>query len=105
MKLQGECRGVVDAGKGALLVLVENELDGDKHMVAARCWGKVAEFARKVQPGSRVYVEGRTQSREYNGRWYTDFNVRFVEIEEACDAPKADTNPPAPPPSEDDIPF
>ena len=42
-------------------------------------WGDKTESIRNLQPGANIKVSFNVDSREYNGRWYTD--VRAWEIE------------------------
>lgn len=74
----------------------------------------IANWNDKVSPdmlkiGEQLTVSVNVESREYNGRWYTD--VKMWRAEKPAGAP-ADTPPPftdadAPPPPEepDDLPF
>ena len=73
-------------------------------------WGdKIDEF--RIQPGQELTVSIDLESREYNGRWYTDVKAWKVVAANATaddDPPPADN---APPPvygqsqAGDDIPF
>jgi len=68
-----------------------------------------------LQKDQTVTVHIDLQSREYNGRWYTDVKAWKVEQAQAADqdqAPPAPQAPQAPPPSlpasselDDDLPF
>ena len=42
-------------------------------------WGDKTESIRNLQPGANIKVSFNVDSREYNGRWYTD--VRAWKIE------------------------
>lgn len=78
--------------------------------VCFNLWGdKIDE--NPVKEGDSVKVFFDVESREYNGRWYTD--VKGWKIEQqanvnASDLPPLPEEPPlgsAPPPGEDDLPF
>lgn len=64
-------------------------------------WGeKIEEFA--VQEGEQITVHIDIQSREYNGRWYTDVKAWRVDREEAT--PQGPGHPgPFPEPTESDL--
>ena len=88
------------------------EIPGDyPKQVCFMVWGdKIDQF--KVTEGESMTVHFDLESREYNGRWYTDVKAWRVERPEAGgemgDAPPFDEAPPpneAPPLSDDDIPF
>lgn len=70
---------------------------GAKPNVAVRCWSNILKAkARALQPGATVKVDGELASREWNGKWYTDFEA--IELTGSADGP-----PPLAP--EDDPPF
>ena len=88
------------------------EIPGDyPKQVCFMVWGdKIDQF--KVTEGESLTVHFDLESREYNGRWYTDVKAWRVERPEAGadmgDAPPFDEAPPpneAPPLSDVDIPF
>lgn len=55
------------------------ETIGDRpHYVSISCWGGLADTARTFAAGQLVSVIASVESREFNGRWYTDVKaVRF----------------------------
>lgn len=56
------------------------------------CWGERIDDVRPVQPGTPIKVAVDIESREYNGRWYTDVKVwRFLPVSAGGTPP-----PPAP---------
>ncbi len=73
-------------------------------------WGDKID-QNPVNEGDSVKLSFDLESREYNGRWYTD--VRGWKIEKQTATASADELPPlpdappmdAPPPGEDDLPF
>lgn len=72
-------------------------------------WGdNIDAFA--VKKGERLTAHIDIQSREFNGRWYTDVKAWKVARESGGDAPAPDADEPFPePPSDvdldDDLPF
>ena len=87
------------------------ETPGDyPKQVCFMVWGdKIDQF--QIVEGQELTVHFDLESREYNGRWYTDVKAWRVERPEAGDRPQAEDSPPpppndAPPPDfDDDIPF
>lgn len=55
------------------------ETTGDRpHYVSISCWGGLADTARTFTAGQLVSIIASVESREFNGRWYTDVKaVRF----------------------------
>jgi len=41
---------------------------------------RLAEVARIIKKGDKVFVSGHIESREYNGKTYTDTNCDFVSV-------------------------
>lgn len=85
-----------------------------------RCtaWGRLAEvMGEYLQKGSKVYLEGRLQTRSYEDndgakRYITEVVVQNMEMlgskgdqSNAGTAPGRAATPPAPEPEEDDLPF
>lgn len=81
------------------------EIPGDyPKKVCFMVWGdKIDEL--KIGDGEELTVHVDLESREYNGRWYTDVKAWRVERS----GQDGDTAPPVreepPPPTDDDIPF
>lgn len=42
-------------------------------------WGDKSQDAAKLVPGDKVKVSANVESREYNGRWYTDVRAWKME--------------------------
>lgn len=85
------------------------EIPGDyPKQVCFMVWGdKIDQLA--IEEGQELTVHFDLESREYNGRWYTDVKAWRVERE---DGPQNDGERPVTPdrtsqelPSDDDIPF
>ena len=47
--------------------------------VSISVWGDKTDSLRNLQPGSDVKVSFNVESREYNGRWYTDIKAWRIE--------------------------
>ena len=83
------------------------EIPGDyPKQVCFMVWGdKIDQF--KVSQGETLTVHFDLESREYNGRWYTDVKAWRIERPEGAGA--SDDRPPppdeAPPVFDDDLPF
>lgn len=43
-------------------------------------WRELAEYASIAQPGDTIRAYGRQQSREYNGKTYTDLVCEWISI-------------------------
>jgi len=84
------------------------EIPGDyPKQVCFMAWGdKIDQFG--IKEGENLTVHFDLESREYNGRWYTDVKAWRVERPQHNDAqetpPPIDEAPPAPG-FDDDIPF
>lgn len=78
-------------------------------------WGDKAQEAASLHPGDKVTISANVESREYNGRWYTEVRAwRMVRQSAQPAAPSADAFPPldafapeesAPADKVDDLPF
>ena len=82
------------------------EIPGDyPKQVCFMVWGdKIDQLS--ISEGEELTVHFDLESREYNGRWYTD--VKAWRVDRGQNAPGDDGAPPpdAPPPlMDDDIPF
>lgn len=53
-------------------------------------WGDKTESIRNLQPGANIKVSFNVDSREYNGRWYTDVRAWKIETGGATSAPSND---------------
>ena len=48
--------------------------------VSVMAWGDKADMLKNLQPGTEVKVAFNVESREYNGRWYTDVKAWRIEL-------------------------
>ena len=75
-------------------------------------WGDKVQALKSFQPGTAMKVSFNLESREYNGRWYTDARAWKIESMESSEAPSSEETvdfvpDPIPPDveSKDDLPF
>lgn len=58
-------------------------------------WGDKAAEAGTLQPGEMVNISANVESREFNGRWYTDVRAwRMTRKAPAAASPAPDALPP-----------
>ena len=86
------------------------EIPGEyPRQVCFMAWGdKIQEFG--IEEGQELTVHIDLQSREYNGRWYTDVKAWRVERAQADGGagsghPSPPLGPEPPPFDDDDVPF
>jgi hypothetical protein len=93
-------------------IIVETDGQYPKKICVA-IWGDKIQSAQ-LAVGNRLTVDFDIESREFNGRWYTDVKAWKVESANAADKPASspitnDYNFPEPPPlpadQPDDLPF
>lgn len=93
-------------------LIIETE-DQFPKKVCLICWGDKADEAAAFTNGERIKASINIESREYNGKWYTDVKPWRFEREGGSNAAasKADTLPqssfdePMPDNEEGDLPF
>lgn len=67
-------------------------------------WGdRIDQFA--IKEGQELRVSIDLESREYNGRWYTDVKAWKVAQADQGDAPPPDMEAPPPAGIDEDLPF
>jgi len=96
--------------RGALYVVVQWKDTGKfKGHVSCRFYGDAKKYAEKASHGDLVIVQGEVASREHNGKWYTDFNGRYLQVEEAAQQTRGRTasarDDPPPPDDSDSLGF
>lgn len=92
--------------------LVETQGEYPK-TICMSAWGDQVKTIQGIQPGTSIKASIRIESREYNGRWYTDVRPwRIVSEGAASAAPAQAYRAPAPveamsssAPEADDLPF
>ena len=83
--IKGEVTGEVvfseTAPTGKQHVFVVKEQNGRwENFIACKGFGKTLELAQTVRVGDMVKVAGYVQSREWQGRWFTDFAVQQLTV-------------------------
>jgi hypothetical protein len=75
-------------------------------------WNDKAASLKKLSEGAAIKVSFNAESREYNGRWYTDLRAwkidslgKAQEKSESGFSTPAEEAPPAADPGNDDLPF
>lgn len=63
------------------ILLAVNRPYGKSDYVPTICWGQNARFASKLEVGTRLQIEGRIQSREYQKRISDDETVTKIAYE------------------------
>lgn len=65
---------------------------GDQYpkKICITCWGDKAEMIKNLQPGTDLKVAIDIESREFNGKWYT--NLKAWKIEATASSNPGTTN-------------
>ena len=94
--------GTTNAGKDwqkqYLIVETEGEYPKD---VCIMFWGDKADLLAPLKGGETVEVSVNIESREYNGRWYTDVKAWKMDVQSEAQA----VAEPSTEPAADDLPF
>ena len=61
-------------------LIVGKKPDGKGAFANCKAWRGLGEYASGIQKGDTVCVVGRTESREYNGKTYTDLIADWLNI-------------------------
>lgn len=75
------------------------------------CWNDKVEILKKLKPGAELKVAFNIESREYNGKWYTDVKAWKIEPLSGEKSPSEFTPDrevsynELPPEMKDDLPF
>lgn len=91
--------------------IIETVADRFPKKVCFLAWNDKAEVLAQLKQGDEVKVAFDLESREYNGRWYTDAKVWKMEVvNQTTSVPTGEpvrtlNNDEAPPPANDDLPF
>ena len=96
------------------------ELDGSStypKKVCLTAWGDKVDTLKRLTIGDRISAAFDVESREYQGRWYSDLKAWKIDVEanrstgggvdpfDGVDVPPMDNNSPASLPDENDLPF
>lgn len=121
MEIHGKLIKMLDrqSGQGKNGTWVKQEfiietLEQYPRKVCISLWGDKVKEIETVQVGEQIKVSINIESREYNGRWYTDVRAWRIEPmskeitpEQATEIPPLNDNlyPPVEEGSDDDLPF
>lgn len=91
--------------------IVETITEQYPKKICFNAWGEKTQLLKSLKPGTQINVSFNLESRDYNGKWYTD--VRAWKIEKATENnPTTTHEPPAyidqvrdEPGAKDDLPF
>jgi Domain of unknown function (DUF3127) len=96
------------------------ELDGSStypKKVCLTAWGEKVDTLKRLTIGDRISAAFDVESREYQGRWYTDLKAWKIDVEanrstgggidpfDGVDAPPMDQTGSSSLPDENDLPF
>ncbi len=81
--------------------ILETEGDYPKKICVLQWGDNIDKFG--LQTGERVTVHIDLQSREFNGRWYTDVKAWKLQRDEAQSGPPATSGEPFPEPALEDL--
>ncbi|MEY4866131.1 MAG: hypothetical protein RLY64_385 [Bacteroidota bacterium] len=96
------------------------ELDGSStypKKVCLTAWGDKVDTLKRLTIGDRISAAFDVESREYQGRWYSDLKAWKIDVEanrstgggvdpfDGVDVPPMDNSSPASLPDENDLPF
>jgi hypothetical protein len=73
--------------------------------VCFSAWGDKTSNLEKLKPGDEVTVSFNPESREFNGKWYTDLRAWKIESTSAVANGGASMPPMPPAPTSDDMPV
>lgn len=109
MEIKGKIVSVLDLQKGTSArgpwqkryAVIETESGRYAKKICLMFWGDLAEH-QSLQNGTDISAAIDIESREYNGRWYTDVKVKSIQSAGSV-APNSQSSavPPPPPPAFD----
>jgi len=90
--------------------VIETASDRFPKKICFQAWNDKGELVTRLKPGDEVKVAFDLESREFNGKWYTDARVWKMELLNQSTPASANTsgssfNEDMPPPPADDLPF
>ena len=102
-----ETTGQGQNGKWLRQNLIIETSDRFPKKICITAWNDKAEALSRLKAGDEVKVSFDLESREYNGRWYTDVKAWKIEPVSSAPSQPAETvsAADAPPPVNDDLPF
>jgi hypothetical protein len=74
-------------------IIIETE-DQYPRKVCLSAWGEKVSLVKELKTGIHVKISFNAESREFNGRWYTDLRLWKIDIPETADKIPAGGNYP-----------
>lgn len=91
IQLLAQAKGVSARGEWVKQEVVFEQTGEFGRKVCVSFWGDKAQDAVGLKPGDKVKVAANVESREYNGRWYTEVRAWKIEKDSSASAaPSAD---------------
>jgi hypothetical protein len=72
--------GAKDSPVTSFSLNVGKRQDTTTIFVNCKAWYALAEYSKEIRKGDAVIVIGRTESREYNGKTYTDLIAEWINF-------------------------
>lgn len=110
-KVLPQVKGTSQRGEWTKQEVVFEQHDEYNRKLCVSFWGDKALDAAALKPGDRVSVAANVESREYNGRWYTEARAwKLVRMDDTKSIPAEEPMPAFPDDAplsgaDDDIPF
>ena len=83
--------GAKDSPVTSFALNVGKRQDTTTIFVNCKAWYALAEYSKQICKGDAVIVIGRTESREYNGKTYTDLIAEWINF--VSDSETAELSP------------
>ncbi len=92
VQLLPQVKGVSARGEWVKQEVIFEQTGEFGRKICVSFWGDKAQDVAMLKPGDRVKVAANVESREYNGRWYTEVRAWKVEKDQAASSasPSAD---------------
>ena len=72
--------GAKDSPVTSFALNVGKRQDTTTIFVNCKAWYALAEYSKEIHKGDAVIVIGHTESREYNGKTYTDLTAEWINF-------------------------
>lgn len=110
IRVVDEKSGTSKDGKAWQVASILTETVGQyPRKVVVDFWGDMAKKAKSFSEGTTLSVELRPESREYNGKYYTNIKAGSFEVDGAAENRAANASKPAEPfvddDNDNDLPF
>lgn len=74
-----ENQGTSAKGEWKKMEIIVETTEQYPKTIAVVCWNELADTARRMTPGNEYKISFSIESREYNGKWYTDVKATSIE--------------------------